>query len=194
MNVLVVLGHPNPCSFNHAIAKTVVEALTATGHAVTFHDLYQQKFNPVLESGEMQNLTDPLVRLYTEELANADGIVIIHPIWWGMPPAIINGWVDRVFRVGVAYRFQEIAPGIGVPVGLLKAKKALIFNTSNTPQDQEANRCKDAMGNLWKLCVLDTVGVKETDRKLFSPIISSTQEQREGWLREAAEITKKQFS
>jgi putative NADPH-quinone reductase len=164
------------------------------GHTVTFHDLYQEKFNPVLQTGEMQDLTDPQVRLYTEELANADGLAIIHPIWWGMPPAVINGWVDRVFRVGVAYRFQEIAPGVGIPVGLLKAKKALIFNTSNTPLDQEANRCKDAMGNLWKVCVLDTVGVKETERKLFSPMISSTPQQREAWLKETAEITKKQFS
>lgn len=194
MNILVVLGHPNPHSFNHAIAKTAVEALTTAGHTVTFHDLYQEKFNPVLQAGEMQDLTDPQVRLYTEELANADGIVIVHPIWWGMPPAVINGWVDRVFRVGVAYRFQEIAPGVGVPVGLLKAKKALVFNTSNTPVDQEANRCKDAMGNLWKVCVLDTVGVKETERKLFSPMIASTPQQREAWLKEAAEITKKQFS
>lgn len=194
MNIIVILGHPNPCSFNHAIAKTAVDTLTEMGHSVIFHDLYAEKFDPTLPLSELQTLTDPQIRLHTEELANADGIVIIHPIWWGMPPAVIAGWVDRVFRVGVSYRFQEVAPGVGVPVGLLKAKKAVVFNTSNTPQDQEEMRCKDAMGNLWKLCMLDTVGIKETERKLFSPMMVSTQQQREGWLKEAAEIVKKQFS
>jgi NAD(P)H dehydrogenase (quinone) len=194
MNILVILGHPNPSSFNHALAKTTTETLTAMGHTVVLHDLYQEKFNPILEQTEMQTLADPQVRLHCEDLANADGLVIIHPIWWGMPPAVINGWVDRVFRLGIAYQFKEVAPGVGVPVGLLKAKKAVVFNTSNTPQDQESLRCKDAMGNLWKACVLDTCGVSNVERRLFSPMISSTQGQREGWLKEASETIKKQFS
>ncbi len=194
MNILVLLGHPNPSSFNHAVAKTTTETLKMMGHTVVFHDLYAEKFNPILEQTEMQTLSDPQVRLHCEDLANADGLVIIHPIWWGMPPAIINGWVDRVFRLGIAYHFKEVAPGVGVPVGLLKARKAVVFNTSNTPQDVESLRCKDAMGNLWKVCVLDTCGVTEVERRLYSPMISSTQQQREGWLKEAAETIKKQFT
>lgn len=194
MNILIILGNPNPSSFSHAIAKTAKDTLTAMGHTVFFHDLYQEKFDPTLPLSEMQTLTDPIIRLHTEELSNADGLVIIHPIWWGMPPAIVCGWVDRVFRAGVAYRFQEVAPGVGVPVGLLKAQKAVVFNTSNTPQDQEEMRCKDAMGNLWKVCILDTVGVKTVERKLFSPMMTSTRPQREGWLKEAADIVKKVFA
>lgn len=194
MNVMVILGNPNPASFNHAIAKTVKKTLTAMGHNVFFHDLYQEKFDPVLPLSEMQTLTDPTIRLHTEELSNADGLIIIHPIWRGMPPAIVCGWVDRVFRAGVAYRFQEISPGIGIPLGLLKAKKSVIFNTSNTPQDQEELHCKDAMENLWKVCILDTVGIKTVERKLFSPMMISTQQQREAWLKEAADIVKKVFS
>jgi putative NADPH-quinone reductase len=194
MNILLVLAHPNPCSLNHAIAKAVAEALKSQGNTVVQHDLYAEKFNPILEQTEMTTLTDPQVRRYTEDLANADGIILIHPIWWGMPPAILTGWVDRVFRVGVAYRFQEVSPGVGVPVGLLKAQKAVVFNTSNTPQDAEVLRCKDAMGGLWKNCILETCGIKNYERRLFSPVISSTQQQREGWISEAAELAKKQFS
>ncbi len=194
MNILLILGHPNPCSFNHAVAKTAQDTLKEMGHNVVFHDLYAEKFNPLLEQTEMQTLTDPQVRRYTEDLANADGLVLVHPIWWGMPPAIVNGWIDRVFRLGIAYQFKEIAPGVGVPFGLLKAKKAAIFNTSNTPHDAEELRCKDAMGNLWKTCVLETCGVQDTDRRLFGPMISSTQTQREGWLKETADAIKKQFA
>lgn len=194
MNILVILGNPNPCSFNHAIAKTTLDTLQAAGHTVTFHDLYAEKFDPTLPLSEMQTLTDPTIRRHTEELSNADGLVIIHPIWWGMPPSVVNGWVDRVFRMGIAYRFQEVAPGVGVPVGLLKAKKAVVFNTSNTPHDAESLRCKDAMGNLWTVCILDTCGVKEVDRRLFGPMNVSTPQQREGWLKEVQETIKTQFT
>ncbi len=193
MNVLVILGHPNPCSYNHAIAKTVVDTLQQLEHTVIFHDLYAEKFNPILEQTEMQTLTDPQVRRYTEDLANADGIVIVHPVWWGMPPAVVTGWVDRVFRLGVAYRFQEIKPGVGVPVGLLKAKKAVVFNTSNTPQEAEELRCREAIGGLWKVCILDTCGVATVERRLFSPMIMSNQQQREIWLKEVAVTVKAQF-
>ncbi len=194
MNVLVVLAHPNPCSFNHAIAFTTVEALKGLGHTVKFHDLYAEKFNPVLEQTETATLTDAAVRRHTEDLAAAEGLVIVHPIWWGMPPAVLVGWVDRVFRMGVAYRFQEVAPGVGIPVGLLKADRAIVFNTSNTPLEAEALRCRDAMGGLWQHCILDTCGVKNYQRRLFTPMNTASQGQREEWLKEAADMIHKQFS
>lgn len=55
----------------------------------------------------------------------------------GQPPAILKGWVDRVIRAGVAYEFAEGDSGEGVPIGLLKAKSALVFNTSNTLEERE---------------------------------------------------------
>jgi len=54
---------------------------------------------------------------------------VVHPNWWGQPPAILKGWIDRILRPGVAYQFLEGDAGEGVPVGLLKAETALIFNT-----------------------------------------------------------------
>ena len=63
--------------------------------------------------------------------------MIVHPNWWGQPPAILKGWVDRVFRPGIAYRFVEGDAGEGVPIGLLKASAAVVFNTSNTPDARE---------------------------------------------------------
>lgn len=194
MDILVVLGHPNRSSFNHAIAEAVVNTLKQMGHTVIFHDLYAEKFNPVLEQSELATLSDATIRKHCEDLANADGIVIIHPIWWGMPPAIVNGWVDRVFRTGLAYRFQEVSGGEGVPVGLLKARAAMVFNTSNTKHEAEELRCKDAMGNLWKVCILDTCGIKNVGRHLYGPMNISTQQQRENWLKEASQAVKAKFS
>src|SRR3990172_6629606 len=134
MMVLVVLAHPNQASFNHAIARTCCEALTANGHTVVFHDLCKEGFDPLLPHAEFTRdavLGDDVAR-HCDELSKADGIVVVHPNWWGQPPAILKGWVDRVIRPGVAYELAEGDKGEGVPRGLLRARTALIFNTSNT--------------------------------------------------------------
>ena len=124
MLISVILAHPDPKSFNHAIAKTAVEAIKANGHRVFFHDLYQEKFDPLLQTKEIAKdaILPAEIKKHCEEIAAADGIVIVHPNWWGQPPAILKGWVDRVIRPGVAYEFLEGDSGEGVPKGLLKAQ------------------------------------------------------------------------
>jgi putative NADPH-quinone reductase len=87
---------------------------------------------------------------YCKEIAAADGIVIIHPDWWGMTPAILKGWIDRILRPGVAYRFAETDSGEGIPEGLLAARAALVFNTSNTPALREQEIFGDPLERLWK--------------------------------------------
>ncbi len=131
----VILAHPRHGSFNHAIAATAVQTLEAQGHEVWFHDLYQENFDPVLLAPELEReaVLPPDLAQHCREIAQAQGIVIVHPNWWGQPPAILKGWVDRVLRPEVAYRFREGDAGDGVPVGLLKAKAAVVFTTSNTP-------------------------------------------------------------
>ncbi len=71
---------------------------------------------------------------------------------------------------------------------------AVVFNTSNTPEKAEELRCKDVIGSLWQTCIFDTCGVKNVRRKLFSPVVASTPEQRQKWLEDAVEIIKTQFS
>ena len=68
-----------------------------------------------------------MIRVHCQELAVAEGIIVIHPNWWGMPPAILKGWVDRVIRTGVAYEFLEGDSGEGVPRGRLLARRAIVF-------------------------------------------------------------------
>ena len=195
MNILVVLGHPKEGSFNHAIADITVKTLKRSGHKVIFHDLYAEKFDPVLKFEEIPSdgKVNANIKKYCEDLASAEGIVVIHPNWWGQPPAILKGWVDRVLRTGVAYDFQEGDSGEGIPIGLLKAEKAVLFNTSNTMGERELNHFGDPLERLWKTCIFDLCGVKNVFRKTFSPIVTSTMAQRETWLQEAAEIVKKEF-
>jgi NAD(P)H dehydrogenase (quinone) len=135
MQVSVILAHPDSQSFNHAIAQAAIAELTLSSHQVTFHDLYAEKFDPILPADEIPQgaCVSQEMEVHCREISQAEGIIIIHPNWWGQPPAILKGWIDRVLRPGIAYQFREGDQGEGIPVGLLKAKAALVFNTSNTP-------------------------------------------------------------
>ena len=94
MNVLIILGHPDKKSFNHAVAHTCISQIESNGHSVFFHDLYAENFNPLLHRGDNSPNTkiDPQIKLHCNNLINSDAIIIIHPNWWGQPPAIIKGW------------------------------------------------------------------------------------------------------
>lgn len=188
MIISVILAHPDPKSFNHAIAQMAVDAINANGHRVFFHDLYQEKFDPLLHREEIsQNSILPAaIKKHCEEIAIADGVVIVHPNWWGQPPAILKGWVDRVIRPGVAYEFLEGDSGEGIPKGLLKARAALVFNTSNTEIQREKDVFGDPLETIWKNCIFDLCGVTNFHRRMFNVIVTSTDKQRKKWLESVA--------
>ena len=194
MKILVIFAHPNPASFNAAIAHIVVETLEAGGHEVIFHDLYREKFDPVLQVGEIAKdapLPDIIAR-HSAEVAASDGIIIIHPSWWGQPPAILKGWLDRVLRLDVAYRLPGEV-GTGIPEGLLRAEVALVFTTSNTPPLREIDFYGDPLKNIWENCVFRVCGVEQFLRKNFAVMASSTEKQRRGWLKEIVNIVQGYF-
>jgi putative NADPH-quinone reductase len=195
MNVVVIVAHPNVKSFNRAIADTATQTLRRNGHNVRFHDLYEERFDPVLPDEEIPKdaflQTD--IELHCAEVVSAEGFVIIHPNWWGQPPAILKGWIDRVFRPGVAYEFQEGDTGEGVPIGLLRAKAAIVFNTSNTPNEREMEVFGDPLEALWKDCIFGLCGVKSFYREMFGVIVTSTQVQRKEWLKHVEEMVDKYF-
>jgi putative NADPH-quinone reductase len=195
MKILVVLGHPHGDSFNHAIAYTAVQTLQANGHQVVFHDLYAERFDPIIHAEEIPRhvVVDETISRHCAELAGADGIVVVHPNWWGQPPAILKGWVDRVFRPGVAYAFEEGDEGDGVPIGLLRARAALVFNTCNTPRERELCMFGDPLEALWKSCIFGLCGVQCFQRRMFGEVITSTAAQRSEWLREVHDMVNTRF-
>ncbi len=186
MNISVILAHPDGRSFNHAIARAAVETLEENGHRVFFHDLYQERFDPLLFASEIPREADlPRdVARHCAEIAQADGIVTVHPNWWGQPPAILKGWVDRVIRPGVAYEFLEGDSGEGVPRGLLKARTAAVFNTSNTEAGRERQVFGDPLETIWKNCIFGLCGVTDFHRRMFTIVVTSTEAQRRQWLDE----------
>lgn len=184
MRVLTILAHPRPGSFNHAIANVAVAALKAGGHEVVFHDLYAEGFDPLLSSEEIPKgaQIDEALARHCRDLAEAEGIIVVHPNWWGMPPAILKGWVDRVVRPGLAYEFLEGDSGEGVPSGLLRARKALVFNTTNTGAKREQEAFGDPLQTLWKNCIFGLCGVEDFSRKSYGVVVTSTEAERRAWL------------
>jgi NAD(P)H dehydrogenase (quinone) len=195
MQISVILAHPDRQSFNHAIAKAALAELKGSGHQVAFHDLYAEGFDPILPASEVPKEASlpPAIESHCEEIRSAEGIVVVHPNWWGQPPAILKGWVDRVIRPGVAYEFREGDQGEGIPVGLLNVKAACVFNTSNTPPEREASAFGDPLETLWKNCVFGLCGVRTLHRVTFSVVLTSTAAQRQEWLAKVRDAVRRSF-
>ncbi len=195
VKILVIFAHPNQGSFNHAIAERAIQSLNMNGHNVISRDLYLEGFKPELSYDEIveDEKIPGEINKYCRELAEAEGIIVVHPNWWGQPPAILKGYIDRIFRPGVAYRFEEGDGGEGIPRGLLKAKAAVVFNTSNTSLERETEVFGDPLETLWKNCIFDLCGVSTFYRRTFGVIVTSAAEQRRAWLDEVQDMVNRYF-
>ncbi|MER6303308.1 NAD(P)H-dependent oxidoreductase [Kitasatospora sp. NPDC001539] len=186
----VYLAHPRPGSFNHALYQAVVDELRGRGCEVRAHDLYADGFAPLLTAEETGTVTDAGatadsgLALHRAEVATLDALVLIHPNWWGMPPAVLTGWVQRVLAPGVAYK---LGTADGEPTGLLRAGRALVLNTSDTPEAREREEFGDPLERIWTACVLPYVGVADVRRTVFRTVTDASAAQRAGWLRQARE-------
>ncbi|MFN0029113.1 MAG: NAD(P)H-dependent oxidoreductase [Acidimicrobiales bacterium] len=108
MKALVVYAHPDEASFSAALRDVVCTSLRQAGHQVHLLDLYAEDFEPALSAEELathaQGLAArPAIASHAELLATSDALVLVHPTWWGGPPAMLKGWFDRVFCEGVAF-------------------------------------------------------------------------------------------
>jgi putative NADPH-quinone reductase len=173
----------------------VVKQLRKNGYSVYFHDLYDEKFDPLLTALEIPSdaFLPQDIEKHCQEIKSADGIIIVHPNWWGQPPALLKGWIDRVIRPEVAYRFLEGDKGEGIPVGLLRAHTAIVFNTANTPSHREHEVFGDPLQLLWKNCIFDLCGVARFYREMFTVVVTSTPAERSAWLKRVADTIHRFF-
>ncbi len=187
MTYTLILSHPDTTSFNHSLTEQIVLALEDEGHQVRVHDLYTEHFQPVLENEEIRRRFsfDELFTRHIRDLREAAGIILVYPDWWGMPPAILKGWLDRIFRPGIAFdhRGEEFMPKEKIP--LLTGKKALVISTTN-----ETNPLtQDGMYEIWRNRVFDYVGVDRVTFKTFYGIRESSARDRRQWLKEVVDLT-----
>ena len=111
MRVLVIWCHPRPDSFNAALRDAAMEGLTASGHSVELRDLYAVNFDPVLSEHQRGVYFDEAenargLENHVASLQCAEGLLLIYPTWWFGMPAMLKGWLDRVWLPGVAFHLQ----------------------------------------------------------------------------------------
>lgn len=128
MKHLIIYAHPNKASLNHHFKQTVAQILTQHNHDIIVRDLYQLNFNPILSlndmAGQRKGEVSDDVKQEQNFISWADMVTFIYPIWWTGMPAIMKGYIDRVFSYGFAYRYDQ-----GIQKGLLSGKEIFIINT-----------------------------------------------------------------
>lgn len=138
MRHLIIYVHPDKGSLNHHLMQTVVEALQSNHHEIEIRDLYQLGLNPVLSLHDLKKqrmgIVEDDVKQEQEYITWADHIIFIYPIWWTGMPAMMKGYIDRVFSYGFAYRYDE-----GIQKGLLTGKQATIINTQGKSKTEYQN-------------------------------------------------------
>jgi putative NADPH-quinone reductase len=112
MRVLLVYAHPKPSSFVGALHRRVIEILSERGHDVDDLDLYEEKFDPVMSRHTYDCYVDTAanregVGPYVERLLAAGALILVYPVWHDGIPAILKGYIDRVFLPGVAFEIDE---------------------------------------------------------------------------------------
>jgi NAD(P)H dehydrogenase (quinone) len=136
MRWYILLAHPNPDSFNHAVCRAFVRGLDDAKAPSDINDLYATGFNPIMAGDDFNQFSDKGM-LPADVLAEqakvglADCLALIYPIWWNEAPAILKGWIDRVLSKGWAYDVTAD----GEFSALLKLKKVIIFNTADNPTE-----------------------------------------------------------
>lgn len=185
MKVLVVYAHPYSKSFNHAVLESFTQGLQSKGHAVEILDLYARGFNPMLTAGDLASLQGGKVsadiKAEQEKVSGAEGLAFIFPLWWSSMPAILKGWIDRVFSQGFAYTFGQEGP-----LGLLKHRKVLLITTCGADQaHMEQSGIQKAIQMTTDVGIFAFTGIPEIQHEFFYNVVQTDQSTREQFLKKA---------
>lgn len=188
MNAVIICAHPNPASFNASIAKVLQEELEKKGVSVKAKDLYAMNFNPLLSAEDFAgyhngNIPADIAR-EQKDIKTANIIVFVAPIWWNSVPAIMKGYMDRIFSLGFAYEYTKTGPR-----GLLTDKKGLFITTSGADaQDAEATGMQSVINNSLINGFFGFCGFTEYTGKNLCAVTTATDEERKDMLTEIRQL------
>ncbi len=184
MKYLIIYAHPNTASFNHAIMETISEELKKNNKAFEVRDLYKIDFNPILSAKDLaaiQNAAVPHdIKIEQDYISSADTLIFISPIWWSAMPAMLKGYIDRVFSLKFAY---DITPD-GI-IGLLKGKKVFIVNTTGaSKEDYDRMGAFKMMDQSMDMAIFQSCGMEVIGHKYFSSVPNVSDQDRKQMLEE----------
>jgi len=195
MNHLIIFAHPQQ-SLNQTLLDLVVSTLLNNGHHVTVRDVYSIGFPPELTTAEkvaMKNRHVPApVQREQKLIQQADVLTFIFPIWWTGLPAMLKGYVERVFSEGFAYEINEN----GVVKNLLRDKKGVIINTHDAPRTTflDSNMTITPSHHMTTdTAAFDLIGVEPVERLLFSSMEQASADDIHEILKETKETVDQLF-
>lgn len=190
MKHLVIFAHPYEKSFGKGIVETIETATIESGSEIKIRDLYELGFDPILKGSDLLNLQSGNfaedIKKEQEYVNWADLITFVYPVWWAGLPALLKGYVDRVFCNGFAFTNGENGP-----IGLLKGKKAMLFSTTGFPSElYDQIGMHHSMKQTSDEAIFEFCGIEVLNHTFFGAIPLSTTEDREKYLRKVSEIVK----
>ena len=130
-NILVINGHPNKNSINFALAEAYYNGAKNGGADANIIHIADLEFNPNLQFGYQQRIElEPDLIMALEKIKAADHLVWVHPVWWGGMPALMKGFIDRLFLPGITFQYRADSVWWDK---LLKGKTARIITTMDQP-------------------------------------------------------------
>lgn len=139
MKTLIIYAHPKTKGHCPLILREVEEWHRKNRIGFETIDLYKIRYDPVLHESEHYTSGNRKVSgqniVFQKKIMDADKLVLIHPVWWGSYPAILKGFIDRVFTSGFAFNLKPLGfMGIAIPIKHLKGRKAAVIQTTGSPR------------------------------------------------------------
>ncbi|MGY5354240.1 NAD(P)H-dependent oxidoreductase [Wenyingzhuangia sp. IMCC45467] len=177
---VIINGHPNKESLNFGLAKAYKKGALQTGSEIQEITISELKFNPNLEQGYQKRTALELDLLNAwEKIKWADHLVWIHPVWWGGLPAMMKGFIDRLFLPGFTFQYRENSMFWDK---LLKGKTAHIITTLDQPSWYYWLMYGKPSVNQLKKSTLNFCGIKQVKVSYFGIVKNSDSNLREKWL------------
>lgn len=175
---VVICGHPDPSSFNSALATSWIEGAESTGVRVERLDLGRLDFNPVRAGGfDNETPLEPDLVMAQQVIARASHVVVAFPVWWGSTPALLQGFFDRAFLPGWAFAYVNHRP-----VGGLSGRTGRMLVTMDAPTWYDTLLYRGAARRHVSVATLRFCGIKPVKTSAFGSIGTSTAAQRDKML------------
>ncbi len=184
--ILIINGHPDRESFCTELANVYKKGTDLTGGECKLIHLVDLDFNPVLKYGYRQRTElEPDLLAVQQDILESDHLVFVYPTWWGTYPALLKGFIDRVFLPKFAFKYRENSL---LWDKLLKGKSARLIVTMDTPRWYYTLVYHSPGHNSLKKGILQFCGVNPVRITVFGPVKSSTVEARNKWIKKTEEL------
>lgn len=188
-NVLIINGHPNRTSFNHALSHAYYKGASETNAQIEQIVIADLVFDPNLAYGYKKRIgLEPDLLEAIEKIKRADHIVWVFPMWWYALPARMKGFIDRVFLPGIAFKFEE---GSSFPKQLFKGKTARVIVTADTPSWYNKFWMRNPIMHQFRRGTLMFSGLKPVKMTYLAVVKNATEKQLKKWLDKVEELGRK---